>query len=1173
MKHIYFRCLFFFLFSPVVYYGQVSFESIEALGKDESGTAQLNALADLDGDGDLDIITEGVDLIWYENTDGLGTFAYKKVIFDLYGVTSLTVSEILSVDMDGDSDLDVLVSTNEQIVWIENMDGLGNFDQVHIVNPDYENARGLDFGDLDGDGDIDVISANYTFNGQNLSWYENLDGDGNMGDEQIVTSLPYNLPFIKCADVDSDGDLDIVASKGNIVWYENLDGNATFSSQNVIGSPYSSSGYYHFVLNDLDDDGDIDVIVPNGYNDDTEWYENFGGSFSSIQLIGAYSYDIGVCEVGDFNGDGYKDVITNYQGIRLRLNNGDETFTNGGELGNINFSGIWSFNVGDIDNDGDLDILAATHHNLNSFWLENNGGTEFISHPVGMGPIEIRSTLTSDIDNDGDLDIIVGSSVGIYWFENTNGNLSYDYQHFVYIDDRMDFIFLSDLDSDGNKDIIGFNITDDELVWFQNEDGNGSFGPKIIISTSCDNPTMAVIGDIDGDGDSDIILSSRDDNKVAWYNNIDGLGNFGSEQIITSNANGIIDVKVSDIDGDGDLDIIVPSTQDDKISWFENTNGFGFFSIEHVITNTSDNVKSVSVNDIDGDGDMDILSSSSENNNLAWYENTDGNGTFDIANSITSSSNYPQKVSLADVDNDGDLDALIITGSSTVYWYENMSGSGDFDLDGEYIGFSGSSYANYSISDIDFDGDVDILSSSGNRFTLYKNLGVVGNEINGSVYYDSDLNGCQGNAALVNNVMITTSNVNDSFSTFTDVDGSFQLPVNLGDFSTSVEQLPMYYDVSPMSYDSSFTDIGTSDSVDYCLTPNSSIDDLNIAIIPLNEPRPGFEASYELIYKNVGTNTLNGTVTFEYDNSKMQFGNANETLSSQTVNTISFNFADLNPFQGRSIELNFQVFTPPTTNIDDVLVSTATINPLAGDYTENDNVFELEQVVIGSYDPNDITCLQGDVVRIEDADKYLYYLVRFQNTGTADAINVKVEQELDDKLDWATLKIESLSHRGNVAITNGSNLVVTFNAIHLSSSTMNEPESHGYIVYKIKPQSNVDVGDVILGTADIYFDFNPAIITNTADTVFVENLSIEEYELNFVSVFPNPTNNELFIVNKGAGTLQEITIVNIEGRLLISERKFINQRPSIDLSNIKIGLYFVTIKTTLGIQTFKIIKK
>ena len=117
---------------------------------------------------------------------------------------------------------------------------------------------------------------------------------------------------------------------------------------------------------------------------------------------------------------------------------------------------------------------------------------------------------------------------------------------------------------------------------------------------------------------------------------------------------------------------------------------------------------------------------------------------------------------------------------------------------------------------------------------------------------------------------------------------------------------------------------------------------------------------------------LSGNIIFTFNDSNIQFLAASETVATQTSNSLTFNYSGLNPFETRTINLEFNVFAPPTTNIDDILLAGATINPVSGDDTEENNTFQLEQTVIGSYDPNDIRVLEGEEIFIEDADKYLH---------------------------------------------------------------------------------------------------------------------------------------------------------------------------------------------------------
>ena len=163
-------------------------------------------------------------------------------------------------------------------------------------------------------------------------------------------------------------------------------------------------------------------------------------------------------------------------------------------------------------------------------------------------------------------------------------------------------------------------------------------------------------------------------------------------------------------------------------------------------------------------------------------------------------------------------------------------------------------------------------------------------------------------------------------------------------------------------------------------------------------------------------------------------------------------------------------------------------------------------------------------------DKYLNYIIRFQNTGTASAINVRVENILDNHLDWQSFQLLSTSHDNRVEINDGNQVAFFFDGIYLPDSTSNEPESHGFIAYKIKPKSDIQVGDIISNTADIYFDFNEAVITNTVTTEIVEPVSIDENTLLNFSIYPIPTSGILTIQTKE--NISQIEIYDRLGQLL-----------------------------------------
>ena len=141
------------------------------------------------------------------------------------------------------------------------------------------------------------------------------------------------------------------------------------------------------------------------------------------------------------------------------------------------------------------------------------------------------------------------------------------------------------------------------------------------ITTNADYALSVYAADIDGDGDMDVLSASRGDDKIAWYENTDGQGNFGAQQIITTNARMTQSVYATDIDGDGDMDVLSASENDHKIAWYENLDGLGSFSPEQIITTNADHARSVYATDIDGDGNIDVLSASRGDDKIAWYKN------------------------------------------------------------------------------------------------------------------------------------------------------------------------------------------------------------------------------------------------------------------------------------------------------------------------------------------------------------------------------------------------------------------------------------------------------------------------------------------------------------------------------------------------------------------------
>jgi hypothetical protein len=847
------------------------------------------------------------------------------------------------------------------------------------------------------------------------------------------------------------------------------------------------------------------------------------------------------------------------------------------------FVNLNSIFVGRLDEDLFLDILTTSREDNQVSWFKNLDGLGNYSSEKKITNYAyfINHVDAGDIDGDGDIDIVSSSHADskLAWYKNTNGFGDFSEDQII-ISKDIPFpreAYIVDMNGDGFNDVLCFSYLDEfpddeyKIRWLEN-DGTGNFIEDHTIDVVSEILTRIQYTDIDNDGDIDVISAENESILKLHKNN--GDGTFSSA--VTFSSPGFyypLSLEVGDVDNDGDIDVLA-SYNNNEIIWHENSDGQGELSTKHVITPQMDYPSAIYLADIDGDNFKDLLFTDRSQNEIGYFLNTDGLGNFGPKVIISGVPENPRAILALDIDDDGDMD--IFTNSETgskFLWFEN-EGFGTFSTPIE-ITVNAKRINDINSADLNADGRPDLLTSSydDDQIAWYDNLGTFTNSLSGQVKLDVNANGCDDIDTVIKNLLITTDNGTNSFATFTQADGSYSFLADQQVFTTTISSaLPNYYISNPASHTDDFTTLsGSAIMSDFCVEASQAINDINVVIYPdLNEPRPGFDTSYKLLYSNTGTTPLSGDITFQFEDSKIQFLNASEAVASQTSNTLTFNYSNLNPFEIRIIDLDFSVFPPPTTNIDDVLVSSATITPVTDDETQEDNTFELNQTVIGSFDPNDIQILEGDQVHIDDADEYLHFLIRFQNTGTASAINVRVEHIFDPKLDWTTMQLQSLSHDGRVEITDGSDVKFIFNNINLPDQSSDEEGSIGYIAFKIKPKDNIVLGDIISGVADIYFDFNPPIITNIATTEFVENLSTDDFSLNEISVFPNPTYGLLHV--RSNSVIKHIQVYDMLGRKLLN-KDFNQNNAEVDFSLLENGIYFVKILSGNYSETIKLIKE
>jgi hypothetical protein len=640
--------------------------------------------ADIDGDGDTDVLSASKNdntVAWYEN-DGSAdpNFTVRTITTSAGGANG-----VYAADVDGDGDTDILSSAaiDSEIAWYENDGSSDPSFTPRTITISAASARDVHAADVDGDGDVDVLSA--ANNSDTVEWYEN-DGAADPGfTTRVIPNGIDDAQSIYTADVDGDNDTDILTASGGddrIDWYEN-DGNADpiFTSRNIATGPNFPESVY---VADVDGDNDTDVLSASEFDNTINWYENDGSTDPGFTTREITSSALGAQSVyaADVDGDNNIDVLSasdEDNKVAWYENDGatDPSFTTRRFTPPSTADGAESVSAADVDGDDDTDILSASSNDDKVVWYENDGSTppSFTPRTVtasGGGP---QSVVGADIDGDGDTDLLSASLSDdrIYWYENDGAtNPSFTTRTVATSVSSAQSVYVADIDGDGDTDVLSASSGDSEIDWYEN-DGNAdpSFTPRNITG-SATTAQSVYAADVDGDGDTDVLSASQDDNTIAWYEN-DGAPNPSfTVRNITTGASTAQSVYAADVDGDGDTDVLSASSGDGEIDWYENDGNADPSFTPRNITTEALGAQSVYATDLNGDNNIDILSASSGDNKIAWYENNGGADPSFTLQTITTQAIGAQAVYAADVDGDPTPDVLSAsTTDDKIAWYRN----------------------------------------------------------------------------------------------------------------------------------------------------------------------------------------------------------------------------------------------------------------------------------------------------------------------------------------------------------------------------------------------------------------------------------------------------------------------------------------------------------------------
>ncbi len=455
-----------------------------------------------------------------------------------------------------------------------------------------------------------------------------------------------------------------------------------------------------------------------------------------------------------------------------------------------------------------------------------------------------------------------------------------------------------------------------------------------------------------------------------------------------------------------------------------------------------------------------------------------------------------------------------------------------------------------------------ISSGVWRRSTVFESQG-------GLIFHDENNNGIKDlDEAPLSNVLVESTPINHFTRSKNDGVYIFYTET-FNDTIRAIAPSP-YATVQPEYYVSA----QSSTTLDFAVAYMPNKDDLSIGLTSYQPFRPGFDNKVDITVKNLGTTSLSPIVKLPLPE-ELTFLGA-DLMPMQVADTLIWELPDLSQFGSTKITVDFNVNL--SNELGDWLNMEAEVLPVVADQDPSNNRADLTTQFVGSYDPNDKQVRPlGNFTPAQLAnDEPLIYKVRFQNTGTYFAENVRIVDTLSEKLDVSTFELVSASHPVEWNLRGPNLLEFVFQNIMLPDSSSNLEASNGYVEFRIQPQKDLILGEEIPNFADIYFDFNEPIRTNTTATIFDLRASVRPLKLvkKSLDISPNPTGDNCFIKLKNGQTGNGLlSLYDTNGRLVLERKIQIGNTPKmIDLKKITSGYYSVRLLLGKEIYGGRLIK-
>ncbi len=398
--------------------------------------------------------------------------------------------------------------------------------------------------------------------------------------------------------------------------------------------------------------------------------------------------------------------------------------------------------------------------------------------------------------------------------------------------------------------------------------------------------------------------------------------------------------------------------------------------------------------------------------------------------------------------------------------------------------------------------------------------------------------------------------------------GRYDAYVDLGvNFTASLPSPPPYYTVVTQGAPpATFSTYGnTAAGRSFALQPIANQRDVEVILTLISPARPGNLLNYQVQYRNVGTVAITGGTVVLTPDARLVWQSSSSPGIPGAGGAQTWVYAGLQPGETRRLNVVYRL--PATAVLGTVVSSTATLTPLTGDLDAANNTSVAERVVTGSFDPNDIEVnhLTLSTTQVA-AGEWLEYTIRFQNHGTDTAFTVRLTDSLPAaRLRLATLRVMAASHYCNWGLSPQGELTVQFPNILLPAQLTNQIASDGFVRFRVRPVTALVPGDVIPNQAEIHFDYNAPMATNTVLTAVAAPTglgAVTAATAGQAQVWPNPTSGALHVEvpRETTGTLT-LTLLDALGRAARTEAVAVaapgRTRAQLDVRGLPAGLYLL----------------